>query len=113
MNFSARGTGCGTRRSVAAADGLGRRYEGSREDLPGESRLGHEAQDHVAALTAQVVAPLADLLVLQPLHQSESVEEDKERDEDPDDKCWDLGYWQLGGDKKTVDSKVIFITLNK
>jgi len=60
------------------------RHDCTGEHLPGERRLRHQAQSDVSALTLQVALPLADLLVLQPLVESEGVEEQEQRDDDTD-----------------------------
>ena len=90
MNLSVRGAGRGSHRWFDPAADLGRWHEGSREDLPREGRLSNQAQQDVAAFTAQIVPPLADLLVLQPLNESKGVEEHEQGDDDPDDEAWNL-----------------------
>ncbi len=56
------------------------------EHLPGKSRLRYQTQSDVGALALKITLPLSYLLVLQPLINSEGVEEHKERDDDSDDK---------------------------
>ena len=56
--------------------------QGRREDLPCQQALGNEGQGDVGPLADQVVALLANLLVLEQLVDGETVEESQEREED-------------------------------
>ena len=53
-------------------------HQGADEDLPGEKGLRDQAQDDVPTLAMEIVSPLALGLVLLPLHDCETVEEDEE-----------------------------------
>ena len=76
--------------------------QGVGEDLPGQDALGGEAEHDVRGLAAQVVGPLADLAVLQPLVDGERVEEEEDREDDPVDES----RWALAALTADVDHDV-------
>ena len=53
-------------------------HQGADEHLPREKGLRDQAQDDVPTLAVEIVSPLALGLVLLPLHNGETVEEDEE-----------------------------------
>ena len=68
--------------------------QGPRPDLPGQQRLREQAEQHVRALTVEVVAPAADLPELEDHVEGEDVEADEEAHVDRDHEAGDRrGIW--------------------
>lgn len=72
------------------------------EDLPGQRRLGQQAEQDVGALSGEILPPASDLAILRPLGESEAVEKQEQGDEDSVDKPRRLGLG-AGGDKEDTN----------
>lgn len=58
-------------------------------DLPGKEALGDEAEDDIGAFAMEVVSPFSSRSILEPLRNSEAVEEDEDADVDAIDEFRD------------------------